>query len=440
MEANNIDINDASETATLLRADSVDYDNGSRVFALKEHGQYTPELARRKPQKPQKKKSDPKQLRAERSLIIATVFTLIFMVGEIVGGYMAHSLAIMTDAAHLLTDVAAMLMSLFAMQLAKRAPNSKHTFGFYRAEILGALASIITIWALIGILCYEAIMRLKNDAHLKGDPVDGMIMTIIGCAGFVVNIIDALILKWGNAPHGHSHGHAGPSHAAKPKKDKKKKKEGHSHGHGHEHKEKEGHSHGHGHDHKDKKKKKKGHSHGHEHGENVNVRAAFLHVVGDCIQSLGVIAASLVIWLGNWFKYHKSSYQGSYFNLADPIASLLFGIITLFTTISLLRKIVEVLMEKVPEGIDYHLILDDLRNIPSVQGVTDLHIWAISVGKVSLSVHLVSQEHIETLEEAHKICRGYGIYHSTIQVNTTFDDTDGCKGFEEKEENELIHV
>jgi len=388
-----------------------------------------------------------KNRKAMLALIYATCFTFVFMVGEIVGGYLAHSLAIMTDAAHLLTDIAAMLLSVFAMHLAKRPADRHMTFGYHRAEILGALASIITIWALIAILVYEAILRLKADINQDGTPVDGKIMTIIGSAGLAVNIIDALILKWGNAPHGHSHGHAGGGghshghgHEHKDKKKKEKKEieaeNGHTHKlddkEAHKHKDKEGHKHKHddhdeAHSHKEKKEKKKdGHSHGHKekgdkkkvkHHENVNVRAAFLHVVGDCIQSLGVIAASLVIWIGNLLKYHKDSVKESYFNLADPIASLLFGIITLFTTLSLLKRIVDVLMERVPSDIDYDDIMRDLRAIDGILEVTDLHIWSVSVGKVALSVHVTSDDSVSALLQSQEVCLKHGIKHATIQVN-----------------------
>jgi len=164
--------------------------------------------------------SSAKEKRAKRALIGASCFTLLFMFGELVGGYLAGSLAILTDAAHLLIDIASMLLSLFAMHLARRPADHHMTFGYHRAEILGALASVITIWTMIGILSYEAIRRLLADVKLEGDEVDGKIMTIIGSAGFVVNIIDALILKWGNAPHSHSHGH---DHDHGPKKNQKAK-------------------------------------------------------------------------------------------------------------------------------------------------------------------------------------------------------------------------
>jgi zinc transporter 2 len=225
---------------------------------------------------------------------------------EIIGGFYAGSLAIMTDAAHLLTDVAAMLLSLFAMWLTNRPANSKSSFGYHRAEIIGALFSVLTIWGLVGVLAYEAILRLiadskregrsvasacvkkKNEKRkhlliplsvcfictLLGDPVDGKVMTIIGCLGLGVNIIDAFILWWGNAPHGHSHAgggghghsHGGGSHAEKKKKSTSVSSPG-EHGHSHEAGSSSG---GHGHSHE---AAAHGHSHeGREHGHSHEAR------------------------------------------------------------------------------------------------------------------------------------------------------------------------
>jgi cation diffusion facilitator family transporter len=271
----------------------------------------------------QPKETSWKERKAKISLIAATIFTMLFMVGEVVGGYIAGSLAIMTDAAHLLTDVAAMLLSLVAMHLSARAPTPRLSYGWQRTEILGALASVLLIWALVGILVYEAILRLIGDIHHQGEGVDGRIMTIIGSAGLAVNIIDAIILAWGNAPHGHAHSHGGGGG-------------GHAHAHGRL-----------------------------LNGEgNVNVRAALIHVVGDCIQSVGVIAAAVLIWVGNELTYGSPKHEGSWYNLADPITSLLFGAITLFITLRLVKQILSVLMETVPSHIDYKELKARLEALP----------------------------------------------------------------------------
>lgn len=329
------------------------------------------------------------------ALTVATVFTLVFMVGEIVGGVLANSLAIITDAAHLLTDVAAMLLSLVAMGIARRAPTKSMSFGFYRAEILGALASVLMIWALVGVLVYEAILRLIADIKEEGETLDGRIMTIIGVCGLVVNIVDALILAWGNAPHGHSHGPPPPPPVPAPGEEVVEVVRTHT-----------GHAHSHG--------------HGHGHEGNVNVRAALIHVLGDCIQSVGIIGAAVVVWVGNQVTTGSPSASRTYFNLADPIASLVFGVITLFTTVKILRQILGVLMETVPSHISFDLVHASLEAIDGVSSVHDLHIWQITLGKVYLSCHIRAEEGAEQREvlgAAQETCARYGINHATIQVD-----------------------
>ncbi|CAH0390623.1 unnamed protein product [Bemisia tabaci] len=94
--------------------------------------------------------------KARKKLIIASILCIIFMIGEIIGGYLSSSLAIATDAAHLLTDFASFMISLFALWVANRPPTQSMPFGWYRAEVIGALTSVLMIWIVTGILVYMA--------------------------------------------------------------------------------------------------------------------------------------------------------------------------------------------------------------------------------------------------------------------------------------------
>ena len=122
---------------------------------------------------------------ARRKLIIACILCLAFMAAEAVGGYMANSLAIATDAAHLLTDLASFLISLFSLWLTSRPASKNYNFGWYRAEVVGALTSVLMIWVITGILVYIAIQRLIND-DFKIEPT---IMLITAGVGVLVNIV-----------------------------------------------------------------------------------------------------------------------------------------------------------------------------------------------------------------------------------------------------------
>ncbi|KAL1189780.1 Metal tolerance protein A2 [Cardamine amara subsp. amara] len=135
-----------------------------------------------------------------RKLLIAVFLCAIFISVEIVGGIKANSLAILTDAAHLLSDVAALAISLFSLWASGWKANSQQSYGFFRIEILGALVSIQMIWLLAGILVYEAIVRFNNGSG----EVEGSLMFAVSAVGLLVNIAMAILL---GHDHGHSHSH-----------------------------------------------------------------------------------------------------------------------------------------------------------------------------------------------------------------------------------------
>ncbi|RLN58009.1 hypothetical protein BBJ28_00021578, partial [Nothophytophthora sp. Chile5] len=143
--------------------------------------------------------------RAQRKLQLACVCSLLFMCAEIVGGFLAGSLAIMTDAAHLLSDVAGFCISLFAIWVGTLPASNRLSFGFQRAEVIGAVTSVLVIWVLTGVLVYAAVERFME--CLQPNPkehVNGKLMFIVACIGLFVNLILMQILG-----HGHSHGGGG---------------------------------------------------------------------------------------------------------------------------------------------------------------------------------------------------------------------------------------
>ncbi|KAK2353451.1 cation efflux superfamily protein [Trifolium repens] len=351
-----------------------------------------------------------------RKLLVAVILCVIFMTVELVGGIKANSLAILTDAAHLLSDVAAFAISLFSLWAAGWEATPRQSYGFYRIEILGALVSIQLIWLLTGIIVYQAIDRLVTGSQ----EVDGFLMFLVAAFGLVVNIIMAVLLGHDHG-HGHGHGH------------------GHDHGHGHH-----GHSHGltvsthdltkdehhhhthdHGHSthHHDENHSKDAHHHGHEGvtepllGEskdkskkkrNINVQGAYLHVLGDSIQSVGVMIGGAVIW-------YKPEWK-----IVDLICTLFFSLIVLGTTINMLRNILEVLMESTPREIDATQLESGILEMEEVVAVHELHIWAITVGKILLACHVKINRDADADMVLDKVVdyikRVYNISHVTIQI------------------------
>lgn len=343
---------------------------------------------------------------ARNTLMLASIVCLVFTIGEAVGGYLANSLAIMTDASHMLSDFASFLISLFALWVARRPATQKMSFGWYRAEIMGAVCSVLIIWVLTGVLVYLAIGRVVNQNYT----IDANTMLITASAGVAVNIIMGILLHQGG--HGHSHG-LGGGHGHSHGGDDKKKGHGHSHdtkavGHGHSHDGKEGHGHSHGDAPKEQKKE-----------VNINVRAAFIHVIGDLVQSIGVLIAAIII------KFQPT------WVIADPICTFVFSILVLFTTLTILRDALHVLMEGFPRDISYPSLVKDLCGLPGVQTIHSLHVWSLTVDKNALSVHLAIDPDTsteETLVATNTMLReNYNIFQTTIQVEHYQPAMENCK-------------
>jgi len=349
-------------------------------------------------------------LKARQQLTAASILCFIFLILELIGGFMANSLAIMTDAAHLMSDIAGFLISLASMYLAQRRATDTHSFGYHRAEILGSMMSVALIWLITGVIVYEAIGRIRNPEDVKGK-----LMFFVALGGLIVNFVMGMVLM--QSGHGHSHGGlpgsdtcGGHGHSeeeevsspAFPSRGGLLSPPVQSHGHSHE-----GGNHGHAHGPEPAKKKKH---------VNINVQAAFIHVVGDAVQSAGVMMAAALIWYEPRWR------------LADPICSFVFAILVLGTTTRLIWQASHILMEGMPEGIDSVKVRGDLENIAGVLEVHDLHIWSISVGKPALSVHLLADERAEgVLGKATDICNKHGIHHVTIQVEREKDGLNRCQ-------------
>ncbi|ORZ38131.1 cation efflux family-domain-containing protein [Catenaria anguillulae PL171] len=308
-----------------------------------------------------------------RKLWIATILCSIFFVIELVGGIMSNSLAILSDSFHLLSDLSGFLISLAALYLARRKATTTHSFGYHRVEILGAIVSILLIWAVTAWLLMEAVERVRNPVQIDAPVMLGVLIFALG--------------------HGHDHGHG--------------------HGHGHSH----GHSHSHSHS-----DAEAGHSHSHSHGhshDNVNLRAAIIHIIGDIVQSVGVIISSLIIY----FRPDLS--------IMDPICTFLFSIIVMFTTFSLIRDALRVLMEGTPTHIDPQAVERDLASIPNVLAVHDMHIWTLTMGKCAMACHIevrrtvLTHEYEAILEAAQAlVCSKYAIHHTTMQLEMAKEDSE----------------
>jgi len=250
---------------------------------------------------------------------------------EVAGGFLANSLALLSDALHMFTDVGALLLGIVVSKIAKRPTTPNMSYGYHRAEVIGALVSSAALWALSGVLVYESIVRL-----LHPEEVEGPIVFVIATIGLVANLLMMRTL--------------------------------------------------------------------HDSQHNINVRAAYLHVVGDLLGSIGVIISGVILWLTG-------------FNPIDPIVTIVFTTAILFSSAKIIRQSLSVLMESTPEGIDPTAVGKTLASLEGVKEIHDLHIWTASTHGVVLSVHLVAKESPLLLSKAHQILEEvYGIRHMTIQI------------------------
>ncbi|XP_014240279.1 zinc transporter 2-like [Cimex lectularius] len=291
---------------------------------------------------------------AWKKLVAATTMCLMFMVVELVGGYIAGSLAVMTDAAHLLSDCVGFLVGLFAVWISGQPPTNRFTYGYHRAEVLGALLSISVIWILTGIFIYLAVERLvKADFEIHADA-----MLIVSAIGIAINIIMGCILHTG---HGHNHHHGGASNE-----------------------------------------------------DNINVKAAVVHVIGDLIQSTGVFISALVI------KFYPSA------KIVDPMCTFLCCILVMCSTIPVLRESVWVLLESFPPELDYIQLHTALSRLEGVQDVHSLHVWALSPAKYIATAHLAVggfADKEEVLQRAQSLLHEkFRLERSTIQVERSLGD------------------
>ncbi|XP_031978716.1 zinc transporter 8 [Corvus moneduloides] len=312
------------------------------------------------------------QHQARRKLCVASVICTFFMIAEITGEYVcgqiAGSLAVVTDAAHILVDLTSFMISLFSLWLTSKPPTKQLTFGWHRAEILGALMSMIIVWMVTGVLIYLACMRLL---HLDYD-IDATVMLITSACAVLANILLSLILH--QTGHRHSHGAQARECVSAPL-------------------EKPALS-------------------------NASLRAAFVHAIGDLFQSISVLISALII-------FFKPQYR-----IADPICTFVFSIFVLATTVPILRDILTVLMEGTSKGFAYDAIKARILAVEKVESVHNLHLWSLTMNQTALSAHIATADTTDSqkiLRDITQVLFEHHSFHSiTIQIESGQDQKTDC--------------
>ncbi|MCE5269990.1 cation diffusion facilitator family transporter [bacterium] len=274
-----------------------------------------------------------------RRLWWALGINFVFLLVEVAGGLLSGSLALLADAGHMLTDVAALGLAIVAAHLARRPPTPERTFGMLRAEVIGAFVNGATLVVIVGVIFWSAWVRLAEP-----QVVDGPLMLWVAAAGLAANLASAWVLM------------------------------------------------------------------GSRHG-NLNLEGAFLHMAGDALGSVGAIVAGAVILTTGWTP-------------VDPLVSVVIGLIILWSSLGLLRRSIDIILNATPENIDYHQVDAALRGIEHFSDIHDLHIWTVASGLPVLSVHIrlapgcsdtTHWQHC--LREAQDMLRQrFGIVHTTLQL------------------------
>ena len=344
-------------------------------------------------------------------IISSVCFT--FMTIEFIFGYLAGSLAIMSDATHLLSDLAGFLISLFSLIVALKPADKNFTFGYHRFEVLGALASILIIWALTVWLLIAAVYRIKHP-----NPIVGLIMVCIAAGSLVFNIIMNRILAYNPVVNSMDEG-MGAIKVVENKEEnnisnninedvimnltkKNDMNEALLDNYTTDENSKENYN--------NLGMNESDLEHNLKADENPVIRAAYIHILGDMIQSTGVLLAALVIYL------FQDTHPGV--RILDPICTFGFAIVVLCITFPVSRDCFYVLLESTPRDLDIESLYNDLSSIKGVISVHDIHLWNISIGRPSIALHIICENPNEILKLATQKCKDYGIKHCTIQTET----------------------
>lgn len=286
-----------------------------------------------------------------KSLTIAMVITFCIMIAEVIGGFLTNSLALLSDAGHMISDVGSLALSLIAVWFVAKPASANKSYGYHRFEILAALLNGVTLFIIALFIMWEAYSRF-----MEPPTVDSGLMMLIAFVGLVANLISAwVLLKQGDVK------------------------------------------------------------------DNINLRSAYLHVLGDALGSVGAILAGFFMYQFGWY-------------IADPIISVIVSLMILKGAWSVIKQSVHILMEGAPIKADIAEISTALSAIDGVINIHDVHAWTVTSGYEVFTCHMLIRKGINSsnvLAQAVPLMeKQFGIRHTTIQVeDENFDKSDwGCQG------------
>ncbi|WP_101294049.1 cation diffusion facilitator family transporter [Halegenticoccus soli] len=271
-----------------------------------------------------------------RALALALGINTAFFFVELVGALLADSLTLLADATHMLTDSASLGLALFAAWAATRPPDPRRTYGYHRAEVIGALLNGVFLLAVVGYVLVDAYGRFRNPR-----PVDAGLVVLVGVLGLAANAAAAWVLS--------------------------------------------------------------------DHRGSLNVEGAFLHLLADAAGSVAAIVLGVVL-----------SFTDLY--VLDPLFALVVAALVLYSVADLLRDSLNILLQGTPGGIDVDEVRAALAAVEDVEGVHDLHVWALDSSRTALSAHLVAPSEADAdailARTQALLSRDFSIDHATVQIET----------------------
>ncbi|KAG1864124.1 cation efflux protein [Suillus subalutaceus] len=384
-------------------------------------------------------------------ITLLLIIDIIFFFIELIAGYAVGSLALVADSFHMLNDVISLVVALYAIKLSQQSANdSRYSYGWHRAEILAALVNGVFLLALCFSITMEALERFFTTPEISNP----RLIVIVGSFGLASNIVGLFLF------HEHSHDHktsSTPTHSSSISQSEQvvdddisppRKISGRPSSHEHERSDSYSSMYGHpiatrasvvqaaqdiaspsphtrrlstsSHVFDERlpllpsetteapsSKSNTVHHHGHAHG-SMNMRALVLHVLGDALGNVGVIATGLVIWLTEW-KYKF------YF---DPVISLVITVIIFSSALPLVQSASFILLQGVPPAISLDEVRESILNVDGVLSVHELHVWQLSESKIVASVHVMASRNHDFMPVAAEIRKAlhyHGIHSSTIQ-------------------------
>lgn len=275
----------------------------------------------------------------DRRLVAAIGLNGLTVAAEVIGGFMSGSLALLSDALHNFTDVAALILALAARIVARRRPSLRHTFGFHRLEIIAAFVNGATLLVVTTLVVHEAILRLFSP-----QPINQNVMLAVALIGLAANLFSVVLLH-------------------------------------------------------------------HHDAEDLNMRAAFLHLLQDTLSSVIVVLAALFA--------HKM--WGRYL---DPLASLVVISLIFWGTYQLIRRALHILMQGTPPGLAIDELRADIVNRFGIEDMRHIHVWELGTGYHVLTAHLVAGPHgimalLERVPEIREyLRREWHIEHATLEIES----------------------